>query len=123
MTKKEFLKFFRNIPDDAEVVFWMNSKQVNILGAHHEDESGNYCSLKEAKRIHISGVTKDYSEYISNRSDEDMDMDNLFELLEKYKDKIFLNMPNDDESRTRLNEVKKYNNSLLLQSFGYSMKH
>lgn len=47
----------------------------------------------------------------------------LKELLEKYKDHIYLNMPRDDVPRTKLENIKIYGDSILLHSRGYCNNH
>ena len=47
----------------------------------------------------------------------------LVELLEKYKDKIYLNMSRDTTPNTRLRSVKTYGESILLHSEGYDIRH
>lgn len=54
---------------------------------------------------------------------EEKDLKLLKELLEKYKDHIYLNMPRDDNSRTKLETVKVYNGNLLLHTRGYNIIH
>lgn len=47
----------------------------------------------------------------------------LKELLEKYKDHIYLNMPRDDVPRTKLENIKIYGDSILLHSRSYCINH
>lgn len=54
---------------------------------------------------------------------EEKDLKLLKELLEKYKDHIYLNMPRDNVSRTKLENVKIYGDSILLHSRGYCINH
>lgn len=55
--------------------------------------------------------------------EETYELELLKELLEKHKDKIYLNMPDDSVPRTKLGSVKKYNDSILLHSWGYNLNH
>jgi hypothetical protein len=47
----------------------------------------------------------------------------LKKLLEKYKDHIHLNMPDDTVSSTKLETIKTYGDSILLHTRGYNIKH
>lgn len=54
---------------------------------------------------------------------EEKEIKLLKELLEKYKDRIYLNMPRDDVSRTQLETIKTYGDSILLHARGYNINH
>ena len=60
---------------------------------------------------------------MADKTEEAYELDLLKELLEKHKDKIYLNMPDDSISRTQLDSVKRYNDSILLHSRGYNLNH
>lgn len=54
---------------------------------------------------------------------ESEELRTLVELLQKYKDRIYLNMPRDATPNTRLKSVKTYGESILLHSEGYEIRH
>lgn len=56
-----------------------------------------------------------------NERNKQNEIEILLKLLEKYKDQIYLNMPRDDVSRTKLETVKLYGDSILLHTRGYNI--
>ena len=122
MNKKDLMNILKFVPDDAEINFLLDGKEVDFIGKHYDDVLHETTSKTKAKYVHIY-LHKDGSELVKSETLEKLEKQDIKSILESNKDKIYLNMPDDSVNRTRLSEVKIYGDSILLHSYGYTSKH